>query len=200
MGVESLEDEVVSAVRKNNPFAVSCEAVRLLREHQIISLVNIIYGLEDETAGTLARKFRKILVLNPDILNAVYLTPHFWTKDGRATDPAALIQPELFHWTYRNQVIAAPHLSPAALFGGVKATEALFHLRPQAIRRLFWGNDRRVRGILRASLAVGVRVVLAEMVEFLFQTRFVPQGTLERLPDTADWRPGMGGRGELPVV
>ncbi|MCI0649608.1 MAG: B12-binding domain-containing radical SAM protein [Chloroflexi bacterium] len=185
MGVESLEDEVVAAVRKNNPFAVSREAMRRLRQHKIISLVNIIYGLEDETAGTLARKFRKILALDPDILNAVYLTPHFWTKDGRSTDPAEVIQLDLTRWTYRNQVIAAPRLSPGVLFLGVKTTEALFHLRPWALIRLFWGSDRRVRRILRASLTVGIRVVLAEIAEFLFQTRFAPRGSLQQLPGVA---------------
>ncbi|MCI0647574.1 MAG: hypothetical protein L0346_22155 [Chloroflexi bacterium] len=182
MGVESLEDQMVAAVRKNNPFAVSREAIQLLRRHKIISLVNIIYGLEDETAGALARKFRKILTLDPDILNAVYLTPHFWTKDGRATDPAEVIQPDLARWTYRNQVIAAPRLSPEALFLGVKMTEGLFHLRPWALKRLLWGNGRRVRRILRASLTVGIRVVLAEIAEFLFQTRFAPRGSLQQLP------------------
>ncbi len=92
MGVESLEDNVVAAVRKNNPYQISRRAVRLLREHNIISLVNIIYGLEDETPGTLLRKFKKICELDPDILNAVYLTPHFWTSAGRATNPHDVIQ------------------------------------------------------------------------------------------------------------
>ncbi|NJM41089.1 MAG: radical SAM protein [Anaerolineae bacterium] len=55
MGIESLEDNVVEAVRKNIPYAISKEAVRLLRQHHIISLTNIIYGLEEEGVGTLAQ-------------------------------------------------------------------------------------------------------------------------------------------------
>ncbi|MBA3469941.1 MAG: radical SAM protein [Herpetosiphonaceae bacterium] len=167
MGVESLEDDVVAAVRKNNPYQVSREAVRLLREHNIISLVNIIYGLEDETPRTVRAKLAKICRLDPDILNAVYMTPHFWTAAGKDTDPAAIIQPDQALWTYRNQVIATAHLSPAQLFWSVKITEALFHLRPRALLRLVRGGDWKIRRILRSSLAVGVRVVLAEIVEFL---------------------------------
>jgi anaerobic magnesium-protoporphyrin IX monomethyl ester cyclase len=190
MGVESLEDAVIATVRKNNPAAVSRAAVGLLRRHGIISLVNIIYGLEDETPRTLWRKFRGLCALDPDILNAVYLTPHFWTAAGRATDPAALIQPDLARWTYRNQVTVAPGLSPAALFWGVKLTEALVHLRPSALMRLAAGADRRVRRIRRASLAAGIRVWLAEITEFLLATRFVRPGALDRLPGAPTREPG----------
>ena len=181
MGVESLEDGVVAAVRKNNPYAVSKQAVRLLRQHGIISLTNIIYGLEDESLATVRRKLNKICELDPDILNAVYLTPHFWTAAGRDIHPHEIIQLDQRLWTYRNQVIATPYLSPWALFWSVKATEAFFHLRPKALVRLFHGGDWRVRRILRASLLVGVRVVLAEIYEFLFHTTFAQRGSLERL-------------------
>ena len=188
MGVETLNDAVATAIRKNNPFAVSREAVRLLRQHKIISLTNIIYGLEDETVGTLLTKFRQLCQLDSDILNAVYLTPHFWTADGRATDPHDIIQTDMSRWTYRNQVIAIPRLAPWLLFAGVKLTEGLFHLRPRALKRLFWGSDRRVRRILRSSLAVGVRVVLAEVAQFLFATEFSPRGALDRIPGAPERR------------
>jgi anaerobic magnesium-protoporphyrin IX monomethyl ester cyclase len=172
MGVESLEDEVVRRVRKNNPFHLSKEAIRLLRQHEIVSLANIIYGLEDETLATLRTKFKKICELDPDILNAVYLTPHFWTAAGRALDQS--------HWTYRNQVIATPHLSPGQLFWGVKATEALFHLRPRAVARLWGPGKERMRQILRSSLAVGAWVILAEIR--VGATSFSPRGSLVILP------------------
>lgn len=183
MGVESLEDEVVRRVRKNNPFQVSKEAIRLLRQHQIISLVNIIYGLEDETPATIKAKFWKLCELDPDILNAVYLTPHFWTASGRTADPADIIQLDQARWTYRNQVMDTPQLSPSYLFWGVKATETLFHLRPRALGRL-WGSGR-MRQILRSSMAVGVKVIVAEVGEFLGATSFAPKGSLAQLPGMA---------------
>ena len=181
MGVEALDDAVVEAVRKNNPFAISQAAVRALRRNRIISLVNLIYGLEEETVATLVARLGRLFALDADILNAVYLTPHHWTAAGRATDPRDVIQPDLGKWTYRNQVLATNQLAPWQLFALVKMTEALYHLRPSALLRLICGGDRRVRRILRSSLAAGVRVVAAEVAEFLFATRFVPRGTLDHL-------------------
>ncbi|MFN8426484.1 MAG: hypothetical protein U0X87_09555 [Anaerolineales bacterium] len=72
MGVESLKDNVITDIRKNNPFEISREAVRLLRENNILSLTNIIYGLEEESWQTLREKLAGLAELDPDILNAMY--------------------------------------------------------------------------------------------------------------------------------
>ena len=181
MGVESLKDSVIAGVRKNNPFVISREAVRLLRENHILSLTNIIYGLEEESWKTILEKFKGLLELDSDILNAVYLMPHFWTADGRAANPEKIIQPDLAKWSYRNQVIATQYLEPFVLFAGVKLTEALFHLRPKALRRLIFDEDKRYLKILRHSVLAGIRVFFAEVKEFLFDTRFVPQGSIREL-------------------
>ena len=182
MGVESLKDEVVSKIRKNNPFEISKEAVRLLRRNNILSLTNIIYGLEDESWETMREKFKNLLELDSDILNACYLMPHFWTAQGRTAKPADVIQSDLSKWTYRNQIITTPHLRPFELFMGVKLTEALFHLRPMALRRIFFGKDNRYIKIMRSSMWAGIRVIIAEMIEFVFQTKFSPRGSLKYLP------------------
>jgi len=182
MGVESLKDEVIVNIRKNNPFAVSKEAVRLLRQNNIISLTNIIYGLEQESWKTIREKFRNLLELDSDILNACYIMPHFWTSQGKAVKPHDVIQSDLDKWSYRNQVVATPHLKPFELFLGVKLTEALFHLRPKAMKRIFFGTDKRYLKIMRSSMLAGIRVIFAEIFEFFFQTKFSPQGSLEKLP------------------
>lgn len=167
MGVEALNDETVEKVDKDNPFAISKKAVRLLRQQGIVSLVNLIYGLEEETIGTLWTTFRRALELDADVLNAVYITPHHWTPAGRQVQPTQIIEPDQHKWTYRNQVLATPYLQPWQLFWGVKITEALFHLRPRALWRMVMGGDECYRQILRAYLVTGVRVVGAEIGEFL---------------------------------
>lgn len=182
MGVESLDDEVVRGVRKNNPFAVSKEAVRLLREQGIVSLVNIIYGLEDEGFASVHRTYRRLLELDADVLNAVYLTPHFWTPAGRAVRAEDVVQPDLARYTYRNQVLHTPRLAPWQLFLAVKLTEAVFHLRPRALWRMVGGADGRFRRVLRSYFTVGAQVCLAEVGEFLFRTRFVAPGNLTSVP------------------
>jgi anaerobic magnesium-protoporphyrin IX monomethyl ester cyclase len=182
MGIETLNDDVVTNIRKNNPFEISKEAVRLLRENHIISLTNIIYGLEEETWKTIFEKFKGLLKLDSDILNAMYLTPHFWTAQGKSTDPYQVIQSDLDKWSYRNQVLATPSLRPFALFLGVKLTEILFHLRPKGLKRLLIGSDKRYLQIMRHSMWVGIKVVLAEIIEFFFQTTFSSQGSTKSLP------------------
>lgn len=181
MGIETLKDEVVTDIRKNNPFEISREAVRLLRQNNIISLTNIIYGLEEESWRTILEKFQNLLELDSDILNAMYLTPHFWTAQGRSTAPERVIQMDQDKWSYRNQVLATRYLKPFELFLGVKLTEILFHLRPKAIKRLLSGKDKRYLQIMRHSMWVGIKVIIAEIFEFFFATRFTPQGTMKAL-------------------
>ena len=180
MGVESLDDATVTLVRKNNPLAVSRRAAALLRGQGIVSLVNIIYGLEEDSPATLRRTFRRLLGLDADVLNAVYITPHFWTAAGRRVRSEQVIQADQAMWTYRNQVVASPHLAPWRLFLGVKLTEALYHLRPWGLWRLAFGGDRRFRKVLRAYMGAGLRVLLAEVGEFVFHTRFERAGRLRR--------------------
>ena len=182
MGVESLKDSVVVNIRKNNPFEISKEAVSLLRQNNIISLTNIIYGLEEESWDTIREKFNGLLDLDSDILNAMYLTPHFWTSQGKGVKPSDVIQSDLNKWSYRNQVIATPNLNPIELFMGVKLTEALFHLRPKALKRLFFAKDKRYLKVMRSSMWVGIRVMVAEIFEFIFQTNFSPRGSMKYLP------------------
>ena len=109
-------------------------------------------------------------------------TPHFWTAQGKSTDLQKIIQTDLDKWSYRDQVLVTPHLRPFELFLGVKLTEILFHLRPRALKRLLIGNDRRYLQIMRHSLWVGIKVILAEIYEFLFETKFSPQGSMKQFP------------------
>jgi anaerobic magnesium-protoporphyrin IX monomethyl ester cyclase len=181
MGIETLKDEVVTNIRKNNPFEISKKAVSLLRENNIVSLTNIIYGLEEESWKTIFEKFKGLLDLDSDILNAMYLTPHFWTVQGKSTRPYDVIQTDLDKWSYRNQVLATRHLPPIGLFLGVKLTEILFHLRPKVLKRLLFAADDQYLQIMRHSMWVGIKVVLAEIFEFFFETKFSAQGSMSLL-------------------
>jgi anaerobic magnesium-protoporphyrin IX monomethyl ester cyclase len=181
LGIETLDDPTIEKIGKNNPRDVSRQACRLLRRNGIVSFVNVIYGLEDETASTVWRAFRGLLDIDPDVVNACYLTPHSWTPAGRLARADRVVQADQHLYTYRNQVVHTPGLSPAALFLGVKLTEAFFHLRARGIARLFTG-EARFRRIYRAFVAAGLRVFLSELREFLVETTFVEPGTLTRVP------------------
>ena len=144
--------------------------------------MNIIYGLEEESSATLRRTFRRLLELDADVLNAVYITPHFWTWAGRQVRAEQVIQLDQALWTYRNQIIDTPRLSPERMFLAVKMTEVLYHLRPcawcawcleaiGATGRCWPRTWESARGVL-----------LAEIGEFLFHTRFERPGHLQHIP------------------
>jgi hypothetical protein len=46
---------------------------------------------------------------------------------------------------------------------------------------LLVGKDKRYLQIMRHSMWVGIKVILAEIFEFLFQTKFSPQGRMKEL-------------------
>ncbi len=182
LGIEFLNDSTIEKVGKNNPYAVSCKAIKLLREHNIVSLVNIIYGIETENISSLWYTFKSLFKLDPDILNAVYITPHHWTSDGRKVNSNQIILENQHYWTYRNQVLSTPQLHPWQLFTAIKLTETLFHLRPVALFRMLFSLDQRYRKILRAYLKAGFKVIIAEIYEFLFIVKYSKVGLLKKIP------------------
>jgi anaerobic magnesium-protoporphyrin IX monomethyl ester cyclase len=108
--------------------------------------------------------------------------PHFWTIDGRKTDLSKIIQKDLSKWSYRNQVMVVENMGSFALFAGVKLTEALFHLRPRSIKRLLFPGDKNYSKIYRQSIWSGIKVFLAEIKEFIFEVRFSPRGSIQKIP------------------
>ncbi|MBN8657278.1 MAG: hypothetical protein J0M11_16220, partial [Anaerolineae bacterium] len=47
--------------------------------------------------------------------------------------------------------------------------------------RYLFNRDRRYTEIMRDSILTGIRVILAEIWEFLFETKFVRQGSFSQL-------------------
>lgn len=178
MGIESYDEEVLRRIKKGNSHGVACEAIALLREHGILSVANYVYGLRPETPRTLLQTLRRIREADPDFLNALYLCPHGWTQEGRKTAPNDIIQPNQEQWTYRCQVLHCVQLSPQALFGWVKVTEMLVHVRWRWFLRMFTHPDREVRRLLRWCFPRITAVWFAEIYEFFFRTRVVRAGAI----------------------
>ena len=148
MGIETLKDEVVTNIRKNNPYEISREAVPTLRENHIVSLTNIIYGLEEESWGTIFEKFKGLLELDSDILNAMYLTPHFWTAQGKATQPYDVIQIDQDKWSYRNQVLATALSSAHWVVSGSQINRGFIPPSTESLEAL--AHPGKINGISRS--------------------------------------------------
>ena len=145
MGVETVTDETLQKVRKGSSVSDAHEAVRLLRKHGILSIIDYILGLEEETPGTIWRALRGLHRFDSDFVNALYVTPYSWTATGREMLEREIIEEDLSKWDCRHQVVGLKGLSPAQLFVGAKLVELLYHLHPHRVWRAATITDRRLR-------------------------------------------------------
>jgi anaerobic magnesium-protoporphyrin IX monomethyl ester cyclase len=165
MGVETVTDATLSKIRKGSHVDDAYQAVRLLRQNHIMSIVDYIFGLEDETPRTLWRGLRGLLRYDGDFVNALYLTPHAWTPLGHQLADEPMVETDIWKWDYRHQVLAVKHLTPLQLFIGVKLVEVVYHLHPRRLWRILAAPDRGLRHQLRFSLWHTTAVFLEEVWE-----------------------------------
>jgi anaerobic magnesium-protoporphyrin IX monomethyl ester cyclase len=184
MGVETVTDDALTRIRKGSCVDDAYQAVRLLRQHQIMSIVDYIFGLEEETPRTLWRGLRGLLRYGGDFVNALYLTPHAWTPLGRQLQNEPIIEPDIWKWDYRHQVLGVKHLSPLQLFVGVKVVELLYHLHPHRIWRILAASDRGLRRQFRFALWHTTAVFWAEVWE---QIAGAPRRRTSSLPPGGKW-------------
>jgi anaerobic magnesium-protoporphyrin IX monomethyl ester cyclase len=180
MGVETVTDASLTKIRKDSSVDDAYRAIRLLRQNQIMSIVDYIVGLEDETPRTLWRGLRGLLRYDGDFVNALYITPHAWTPLGhQQLQTTTVVEPDVEKWDYRHQVLAVSHLTPAQLFAGVKIIELIYHLHPRRLWRLLFAADPRLRRQLRFSFLHTGRVFWSEMLAFILSR---PQKSYRSLP------------------
>jgi len=168
MGVETVTDETLGKIRKGSQVDDAYQAVRLLRQQGILSIVDYIFGLEEETPRTLWRGLRGLLRYDGDFVNALYLTPHAWTPLGyQQLKEGTVVEPDTWKWDYRHQILATRYLSPTQLFFGVKLVETLYHLHPRRLWRTLTVRDRTLRRLLRYSQWHISTVYWYEIAEFV---------------------------------
>jgi len=165
MGVETVTDDTLSRIRKGSRVDDAYQAVRLLRQHNIMSIVDYIFGLEDETPRTIWRGLRGLLRYDGDFVNALFITPHSWTPLGHQMRDETIVEPDIRKWDYRHQVVGVKHLSPGQLFIGVKLVELLYHLHPRRLWRILTVPDRALRHQLRFAFLHTSVVFVYELFE-----------------------------------
>ena len=166
MGMETTDPETIAKIRKGSTTRDDLEAIRLLRKHGILSMVGHIVGFEQETFRDYWRALKQLLLYDPDLLNAMYVTPHRWTGFYKESMERQLIEPDQARWDYRHQILGTRHLRPWQIFTLVKLTEAIVHLRPRALGRLMRYADRDQRRAFAWCLQHSSRVWFEEIREF----------------------------------
>src|SRR5262249_47617000 len=167
MGIETVTDDTLDRIRKGSSVDDGYQAVRLLRRHDILSIVDYIFGIEDETPATIWRGFRGLLRYDGDFVNALYLTPHSWTPLGGAMQSKERVEDDQWKWDYRHQVLGVKGRTPGQLFLGVKVVEFLYHVHPRRLWRVLTARDPGQRRQLRHAYRHISLVYCYEVYEFL---------------------------------
>lgn len=186
LGIESTDESTLRRIRKGSAPGTDREAIRLLRQHGIISMAAWVTGFEQETDRDYWRTLRQIISYDPDQIQALYATPHRWT--GFATEQAGrrVIQTDLRRWDYKHQVLESRNVPNWRVLFWMKLTEAVAQLRPRSVRRLLAHPDPAFRAAMRWYYRIGRRVWPYELWNWLFVDRRTAVGpTLAKFWGTA---------------
>lgn len=172
MGIDTTDPAVMEQIRKRSTTRDDLTACRLLRRHGIHSIIGHIVGLGDETLADLRRAGRSLAAYDGDYLNAMYATPHSWTRFAEEQADRRVVQEDQRYWDYRHQVLEQRYLRPWQLFAAVKWLELRFHLRPRRLVRLLLHRDRIRRRLAWWTARHTTNVWLMEIVEYAWRIRF----------------------------
>jgi anaerobic magnesium-protoporphyrin IX monomethyl ester cyclase len=181
LGMESTDERTLQLIRKGAATATDREAVRLMRQHGILSMATWVVGFEEETDRDHWRGLRQLLSYDPDQVQLLYVTPHRWTPYFRLAAGRRVIQTDRRRWDYKHQVLATHHMSPWRVLLWFKFTEMVLQCRPRAIWRIYFQRDARLRHAMRWYTQMGRRVWPYEILNFL-RDRLVKRG-----PTVAEW-------------
>jgi anaerobic magnesium-protoporphyrin IX monomethyl ester cyclase len=176
MGMENTDADTLRLIRKGGETAKDREAIRLLRQHGILSMATWVVGFEEETERDLWRGLRQLIAYDPDQIQTLYVTPHRWTPFFRIAAGRRVIQTDRRRWDYKHQCLATRHMPPWRLIAWVKLIELVAQTRPRALWRLIAHRDPKIRHAIRWYYRMGRRVWFHEIWNFLFRDRRVADG------------------------
>ncbi len=176
MGMENTDEATLKLIRKGGTTTADREAIRLLRQHNILSMATWVAGFDEQTDRDLWRGLRQLISYDPDQIQALYVTPHRWTPFFRIARDRSIVQHDKTRWDYKHQVLGMTRMAPWRLFLWVKLIEAAAQLRPRALRRLLWNPDPKIRHAIRWYYRMGRRVWIHEIWRFLFHDRYRDEG------------------------
>lgn len=171
LGLESTDDQTLRTIRKGSTRAIDREAIRLMREHGIISMAAWVAGFADERDRDYWRTLRQLLAYDPDQIQALYATPHRWTPFAVQEAGHRVVQTDLSRWDYKHQVLESAHVPNWRVLLWVKGIEAICQLRPRSLRRLLAHPDPLFRAGMRWYSSIGRRVWIHEVLQWLFRDR-----------------------------
>lgn len=81
LGVQDFDDKVLEAVNRQQPYALSYDAVRMFRDYGIDKInMDLLYGLPHQSVATMERSVDKALTLRPDRISLFGYAHVPWMK------------------------------------------------------------------------------------------------------------------------
>ena len=176
LGMESTDEGTLRAIRKDSRSETDREAVRLLRQHGILSMVAFVSGFAEETDRDYRRTLRQLIAYDPDQIQSLYVTPHRWTPYYRGMTGRRVIQTDLGRWDYKHQVLATRRMPPWRILLWTKLIEAVMQLRPKSLWRVLAHPEPAQRRAMRWYYRIGRQVWPYELWHFLFRDRRTKTG------------------------
>ena len=167
LGLENTDEKTLELIRKGAATATDREAIRLMRQHGILSMATWVVGFEEETDRDHWRGLRQLLSYDPDQIQMLYVTPHRWTPYFKFAAGRRVIQTDRRRWDYKHQVLATRHMPPWRVLLWFKFTEMVLQCRPKAICRVLFHRDAGLRQAMRWYTRMGRRVWPYEIRNFL---------------------------------
>jgi len=169
LGMETTDEATLKLIRKGSTTTTDREAIRLLREHGILSMATWVVGFEEERFADHWRGLKQLLSYDPDQVQLLYVTPHRWTPFFELAKHRKVIQENPERWDYKHQVLATRFLKPWQVLLLVKATELILQTRPRALWRTFLQSDGELRDAMQWYTRMGRRVWPFELRNFFLR-------------------------------
>ncbi|HTI72080.1 MAG TPA: magnesium-protoporphyrin IX monomethyl ester anaerobic oxidative cyclase [Candidatus Limnocylindria bacterium] len=176
LGLESTDDATLQAIHKGSTTAIDREAIRLMRQHGIISMAAWVAGFAQESDRDYWRTLRQLLSYDPDQIQALYATPHSWTPFATQEAKHRVIQTDLSRWDYKHQVLESQRVPNWRVMLWVKMIEVICQTRPKSLFRLLAHPEERFRAGMRWYSIIGRRVWFFELWQWLFHDHRVSNG------------------------
>ncbi|EAZ92297.1 B12-binding domain-containing radical SAM protein [Crocosphaera chwakensis] len=176
LGMENTDEATLKTIRKGSNISTDREAIRLLRQHGILSLVTWVTDFEDVSDRDFVRVLKQLFWYDPDQIMSLYVTPHRWTQYYKIASERRIIDLDQRNWDYKHQVLETYNMKPWRIFLWVKLIEIFLQLRPKALWRSFFQPDQAARYGMSWYTKMGRRVLVHECWNFLFRDRRISNG------------------------
>lgn len=189
LGVQDFDEKVLESVNRPQPFHLSYEAMKMLRDYGIDNVnVDLLYGLPHQTLQTMTQTLEKILLLDPARISLFgYAHVPWMKKHMRLIDEGALPQKELRFDLFEagsKKLIEAGY-EPVGIDHFAKPEDPLaIAARNKTLRRNFQGY---VTQMPDALIGIGASSI----------GKF-PQGYIQNAPDIPHYKESLL-KGQLPA-